>query len=99
MTVLVEMDMPMSREVIESLGDEMGVRTHVPDGLVSHVLSETGEGCHIMDIWTSQEDFERFRDSQLVPSMMKFLQEHGMQPPEHMPDPKYTPVYDLVRGS
>jgi len=30
---------------------------------------------------------------------MSFLQERGMTPPEHLPDPKYTPVYDLVRGS
>lgn len=99
MTVLVEMDMPMPRELIEALGDKMGMHTKAPEGLVSHVLSETGEGCHVMDIWDSPEMFERFRDSQLVPQMMSFLQERGMTPPEHLPDPKYTPVYDLVRGS
>ena len=99
MTVLVEMDMPMPRELIEALGDKMGLRAHAPEGLVSHVLSETGDGCHVMDVWDSPETFERFRDSQLVPQMMAFLQERGMQPPEQLPDAKYTTVYDLVRGS
>ena len=98
MTVMVEMDMPMPRDLIEALADEMGVRTNAPEGLVAHVLSETADGCHVVDIWDSPEMFERFRDNQLVPEMTRMLQARGMTPPEHMPDPKYTPVYDLVRG-
>lgn len=99
MTVMVEIDMPMSRDLFEALGDEIGVHTRAPDGLVAHVLSETAAGCHVVDIWDSPEKFEQFRDNQLVPEMMKMLQARGMTPPEHMPDAKITPVYDLVRGS
>ena len=99
MTVMVEMDMAMPRELIEALGEKMGVHSHAPDGLVTHFLSETADGVHVVDVWDSPETFERFRDNQLIPEMMTFLQERGIQPPEQLPDAKYTPVYDLVRGN
>ncbi|MGN6635601.1 MAG: hypothetical protein ACTHJ6_09100 [Oryzihumus sp.] len=99
MTVMVEIDMPMPRDLIEALGNEMGVHAHAPDGLVSHVLAETPDGVHVVDIWDSQEMFERFRDNQLVPEMMKMLQARGITPPAELPEARYTPVYDLVRGS
>ncbi|MDX6366407.1 MAG: hypothetical protein QOK30_1483 [Nocardioidaceae bacterium] len=39
MTVLLTMDLPVSREILEAVSSQMGVRDDPPDGLVVHVMT------------------------------------------------------------
>ncbi len=99
MPVLITFDVPMSRDVVEALGNEMGVRENPPEGLIVHVITEiSGGGIHIVDIWESAADFERFRDSRLMPATTKVLADRGIDAPAEIPAPVVTPAHDLVRG-
>ncbi len=54
---------------------------------------------HVVDIWESAADVQRFNQERLMPSMKKVSQERGIQLPDPFPEPKITEAYDLVRGS
>jgi hypothetical protein len=98
--VLLEQDFEgVSREDAEALTNDMGARENPPAGLIAHVVTETANGVHLVDIWESTEDVQRFAQERLIPSMKKVSQERGIPMPDPIPDPKLTEAYDLVRGS
>ena len=100
MVVLMEQDFEgVSREDSEALTNDMGARENPPAGLIAHVVTDTANGIHVVDIWESAADFQRFTQEQLMPSMKKVSQERGIQLPDPIPEPKITEAYDLVRVS
>ncbi len=100
MVVLMELDFEgVSREDVEALSNEMGARENPPAGLIAHVVTDTANGVHAVDIWESAADFQRFNQEQLMPSTKKIAEERGLQLPDTLPEPKITEAYDLVRGS
>jgi hypothetical protein len=78
MTVVMTMDVPVSRADLEAVSAELGTHDNPPDGLIVHVATATADGVHVTDVWASEAAFEKFRDDQLVPTMMKFMAEHNM---------------------
>lgn len=40
-----------------------------PTGLIVHVAGPTDEGVRIIDVWESEEAWERFRSERLVPAI------------------------------
>jgi len=40
-----------------------------PDGLILHVAGPTDEGVRIIDVWESEEAWERFRSERLAPAI------------------------------
>ena len=97
MTVVMTMDVPVSRADLEAVSAELGTHDNPPDGLIVHVATATATGVHVTDVWASEAAFEKFRDDQLVPTMMKFMAEHNM-PPETAPHPQLEEAFDVVRG-
>jgi heme-degrading monooxygenase HmoA len=98
MTVLVTMDVPFNREFIEQISAELGAQENPPDGLYVHVITETPEGTHVVDIWESAEKFKAFEESRLMPAVAKAMADSGMQMPENGPAPTITDAFDLVVG-
>jgi hypothetical protein len=98
--VLLEQDFEgVSREDVEALSNDTGAHENPPAGIIAHVVTETPSGIHVVDIWESAADFQRFNQEQLMPSMKKVSQERGIEMPDPLPEPKITEAYDLVRGS
>jgi hypothetical protein len=98
MPVLMTLDLPVSPDDLEAVTAEMGVRNDPPDGLIVHLLTEAGGGCHVVDVWESTEQFERFRDARLLPAMSKVAGERNLSLPQDLPPPTMTPARDVVRG-
>ena len=97
MTVMMTMDLPIPRADLEAVSADLGTHDNPPDGLIVHVATATADGVHVTDIWESTAAFERFRDDQLMPSMMKFMAEHNMNMDE-APQPSLDEAFDVVRG-
>ena len=97
MTVVMTMDVPVSRADLEAVSADLGTHDNPPDGLVVHVATATADGVHVVDIWESQAAFEKFRDDQLMPSMQKFMAEHNMSM-DQAPSPRLDEAFDVVRG-
>jgi hypothetical protein len=61
-----------------------------PPGRLSHVAARKGAGYLVVDVWESQEDFERFGQT-LVP----LLERAGGR----VPAPQIYPVHNVVAGT
>jgi hypothetical protein len=62
----------MSLENYDDAAEMVNLAEKPPPGLLFHVAGATAEGLRIIDIWESQEDFERFRDATLAPMAQEF---------------------------
>jgi hypothetical protein len=71
MPVVIFQKMPpeTTLEMIEAVTNEMDVRTLPPDGLIIHTAVDMGDGrLTIIDVWESQDDFDKFGESRLGPA-------------------------------
>ena len=81
MAVAIIMDFPGGTldqydQVIGKMGLEPGGDT--PDGALFHWVTQTPDGLRVVDVWETQEAFDRFAEEQIGP----FSQEVGLQPPQ-----------------
>jgi hypothetical protein len=98
MAVVVNQDFAgVSREDVEALGNDMGVRKNPPAGLIAHVATDTANGVHVFDIWENEADFQTFLEERLMPAAKAFAQERGIDM-EGFGQPMFTDAYDLVVG-
>lgn len=101
MTVIMQQTMPEGTTVafLDEVTQQMGVETDPPAGLVVHTHFVERGHVHVVDVWDSQEAFERFEESRLGPTMRKVAAAHGMDlsqaPP---PDTNILAVDGLVKG-
>ena len=63
-------------QVIGKMGLEPGGDT--PDGAFFHWVTHTPDGLRVVDVWETQEEFDKFATEQIGP----YSQEAGMQPPQ-----------------
>jgi hypothetical protein len=101
MTVILQQTMPegTTLEFLDEVTQQMGVDTDPPNGLVVHTHFMERGHVQVVDVWDSQDAFERFQQSLLIPTMQKVAAEHGMdmsQAPQ--PDTTFTTVSGLVTG-
>jgi heme-degrading monooxygenase HmoA len=55
----------------EEVMEELRLRGDKPDwpsGIISHVAGFTSDGMYVVDVWESQEDFDAFVESRLMPA-------------------------------
>ena len=97
MTVVMTMDLPVSRGDLESVSADLGTHENPPDGLIVHVATQTADGVHVVDVWESEAAFGKFRDNQLLPAMQKFMAEHNMSM-DQAPQPQLDEAFDVVQG-
>jgi len=98
MAILMTMDLAVSRADLEAVSDSMGVRDDPPAGLIVHVLTDTSDGVHVVDVWESQAQFQQFTEVRLMPAMQRVLTERGVSMDGPLPEPAFAEAFDLVRG-
>ncbi len=76
MSYAFSQDMPSGKDMYTKLSDEIG--DEVPKGLIVHLAFETKTGMRIVDLWESEEDFDRFGAERMHPAMDKVLQAAGL---------------------
>ncbi len=98
MTVVMTLDLNVSREDLEAVSADVGSAENPPDGLIVHTLTETASGIRVVDVWDSQSQFEKFRDDRLMTSMQKVMSERGISMDGPLPEPTFNGAFDVVRG-
>jgi len=58
---------------------------------------EPGNGLRVVDVWDSQADFERFRETRIGPAVEAMLADRGTGMPAQL-EPRITEAFDVVRG-
>ena len=76
--VLIQRSTEATWDDYERVAREVG--DDAPKGLIYHAAGET-EGGHwqMVDIWESEEDFNRFRDERLMPAVERALGSEAVQ--------------------
>ena len=68
MTVITTIEFPgVSQQTYEKLGASLAA-SGPPDGIVFHSCGAVPGGWRIVDVWTSQVEFDRFVDRTLLPA-------------------------------
>jgi len=86
-------------EMIEAVTDEMDVRALPPNGLIVHTAVNIGGRLTIIDVWESQEDWDKFAADRLGPAFATVAQRMGIdmsQAPE--PETQILEVLSIVHG-
>jgi len=89
MTYAFTQDVPIDRAFYQRITDGLG--DEPPPGLIAHLAVERQEGgLRYIDVWDSEEDFERFVEERLHPVVHGLLAEvFG----DHLPpEPGLTPL-------
>jgi hypothetical protein len=73
-----------AREVVNWEGD-------VPDGAILHVAGIDGDGIRVTDVWESEDHFNRFVESRLMPG----VQQIGIQ---GQPEVEFYPVQSIFNA-
>jgi hypothetical protein len=99
MAVMLSQTMPegVSVELLDEVSNEMNVKSDPPAGLVVHVHYIEAGRSRIVDIWESEDDYQRFAQSRLGPAMQKVAEQHGMQI-KSAPDSVVAELHDVIRG-
>jgi hypothetical protein len=77
--------------IAEAVGDDP------PEGLIVHVAGRHGSAVRVIDVWESEEDYNRFRDGRLTQAVEGALGAGAMTsgPP---PNTEAMEVHHLIRG-
>jgi hypothetical protein len=55
----------------DALRLELDLENNPPDGALFHVMSFDDAGAHVLDLWDSTADFDKFAESRLMPAVRK----------------------------
>ena len=97
MTYAFVQDVPIDAAFYARIRDGLGAE--LPKGLISHVVTEQTEGGHrYIDVWESEDDWDRFATERLHPVVHALLAETfgNDLPPE--PDRSTGPLVDVWAG-
>jgi hypothetical protein len=61
----------VTREQYEQARKEINWEGDVPKGAKFHVAWHEEDGFHVLDVWESPQDFERFAQERLMPGVQK----------------------------
>jgi hypothetical protein len=100
MAIIVSQTLPegVPIEMIDAVTDDMGVDTDPPEGLIVHTHSLVDGRVQIMDVWESQEAYDKFGAQRLIPAMENVAERRGIGPLPAGPEPTTIEVHQVVRG-
>jgi len=72
MAIVMNMHWPeLGREKYDQTRRQVAWETDLPKGAKFHVAWFAKDGLHVLDIWESQADFERFARERLMPAVRR----------------------------
>jgi hypothetical protein len=100
MTVILQQTMPegTTLELLDEVTREMGVESDPPAGLIVHTHFEQDGRVRVVDVWESQDEYESFRDSTLMPAMQKAAGQGMDMSQAPQPEQSILNVHGVVKG-
>ena len=79
-------------QMYDNVSEKLGIsREQLPDGCSLHIASPVSDGWRVISVWDSREDFDRFVQDKLVPTLREVAS--GDAP---APQPDVQDVYKLI---
>lgn len=78
MSIVVSMSWPhVTPEEYDAANELIKFDEDTPEGAISHIAWFTEDGLKVVDVWRSQEEFERFARERLMPATSEVPGFHG----------------------
>jgi hypothetical protein len=61
----------VTTELYDRVRSDVNWEENVPDGAQFHVAWVGSDGFHVLDLWDSREDFQRFVEQRLMPGVQR----------------------------
>jgi hypothetical protein len=101
MPIVLQQKMPpeTTLEMIEAVTEEMDVRALPPNGLIVHTMVDIGGRLTIIDVWESQDDWDKFAEGRLGPAFATVAQRMGVDLSQAgEPETQILEVLSIVHG-
>jgi hypothetical protein len=93
MAVVVSAVSPgLTAEMYEALTGRLMPGDQLPDGCQLHIGGPVEQGWRVISVWESQEEFQRFREETLLPTIRELAGGEPFPPPV----PEINPVQKLI---
>jgi len=73
------------------------IGSNPPKGLILHVAGAKGNGFRVIDVWESEEAYNRFRNERLLPAIEKAIGREAIA--EGPPPMEPLHVHNIIRGA
>lgn len=87
-----QMDVPINMDIYKRIRAELG--EDVPKGLIVHVVFQQEQGLRYLEVWESQQDWDRFEEERLHPAVDCIFERAGVSRPAE-PDRQPVEVTDI----
>jgi hypothetical protein len=87
MAIVVIQEFPATLEQYEAVNAELDSRNNPPEGLILHTGGQVGDGMRVIDVWESQDAYERFMNERLLPTIERVA---GEDSPEAQRSPSFS---------
>jgi hypothetical protein len=78
--VIQEPPIQISAEMYDATTSRLGIDDDPPDGLIAHTAGADRDGkWRIIDVWDSQDAFDRFRGERLGPAIEQTARDFGVE--------------------
>ncbi|MCA1845441.1 MAG: hypothetical protein LC792_20055 [Actinobacteria bacterium] len=81
------------QEMYDAVNPKVMEGGQLPEGCQAHIAGPSDKGWRVITVWDSEEQFQEFRDSELIPA----IQEAGYGD-RVTPNIQAQPVYKLITG-
>jgi hypothetical protein len=101
MPIVLYQKMPpeMTLEMIEAVTEEMDVHALPPNGLIVHTAVDIGGRLTIIDVWESQDDWDKFAEARLGPAFATVAERMGIDLSKAgEPETQILEVLNIVHG-
>ena len=101
MPVVLYQKMPPTAtlEMIEAVSEEMDVRSLPPNGLIVHTVVNIGGRLTVIDVWESEDDWNKFSETRLGPAFAAVAGRMGVDLSQAgEPETQLLEVLSIVHG-
>jgi hypothetical protein len=101
MPVVLYQKMPpdATMEMLEAVTEEMDVRSLPPNGLIVHTVVNIGGRLTIIDVWESEDDWNKFSEMRLGPAFAAVAGRMGVDLSQSgEPETQLLEVLSIVHG-
>ena len=69
-----------TKEIYDAVSAKLGLGGQLPNGCQLHIAGPVSEGWRVITVWDSDEAFNQFRETTLIPAVREVAGEGGIAP-------------------
>ena len=94
MAVLMTIEIPATKEQYDQVNEKLGVTDDPPQGLLIHTAEDAGGSMRIVDVWESEDAYNKFNEERLGAAVVEVM---GEAPEGAQPEPEVRELANVIK--